>query len=212
MNDVSCGRCGCVLLPVLFCLASVAEGNAQPPGTQGWMLGVESGATSVSLGDNPGDGAALVGARIGWRLNRIVIPYLGTAYADIESRGLETFERLTFAHVDVGVRLHLAAGRRRWVPYGDLALTWWPVTDVLRDGEPTHTDFTSQPTLSVGGGFAVYLSATWALDVNVKAGKGRFVDVPIGTVRAAGTGGHSGARRDLDAASIRLGVGFSWWP
>ena len=212
MNDVSRQRFGRILLPVLFCLASVVEGNAQPSGTQGWMLGVESGATSVSLGGNPGDGAALVGARIGRRLNRIVIPYLGTAYADIESRGLETFDRLTFAHVDAGVRLHLATGRRRWVPYGDLALTWWPVTDVLRDGELTNTDFTSGPTPSVGGGFAVYLSETWALDVNVKAGKGRFVDVPIGAVRAGGTDRHSGARRNLDAASIRLGVGLSWWP
>ena len=212
MNDVSRRRFGCILLPVLFCLASVVEGNAQPSGTQGWMLGMESGATSVSLGGNPGDGAALVGARIGRRLNRIVIPYLGTAYADIESRGLEAFQKLTFAHVDVGVRLHLAADRHRWVPYGDLALTWWPVTDVLRDGEPTNTDFTSGPTLSMGGGFVVYLSETWALDVNVKAGKGRFADVPIGAARAGGTGGPSGVRSDLDAASIRLGVGLSWWP
>lgn len=212
MNDASRRRCGRILLPVLVCLASAVEGNAQPSGTQGWMLGVESGATSVSLGGNPGDGAALVGARIGWRLNRMVIPYLGTAYADIESRGLDNFERLTFAHVDVGARLHLAAGLRRWVPYGDLALTWWPVTDVLRDGKPTNTDFTSGPTLSMGGGFAVYLSETWALDVNVKAGKGRFVDVPIGAVRTGGTGGHSAARNDLDATSIRLGVGLSWWP
>lgn len=209
MNDASRRRLGRSLLPVLFCLASVVEGNAQPSGTQGWMLGVESGATAVSLGGNPGDGAALVGARIGRRLNRIVIPYLGTAYADIESRGLETFDRLTFAHVDVGVRVQLADGRRRWEPYGDLALTWWPVTDVLRDGEPTNMDFTSGPTLSLGGGFAVYLSETWALDVNVKAGKGRFTDVPG---PAGGTDRHAGAPRDLDATSIRLGVGFSWWP
>ena len=187
-------RRGRLLLPILFCLASVADGNAQPPTTQGWVLGLGTGVATVSFGSGPGDGAALVGLWTGYGLNRVVTPYLGGAYADIRSRGLEAFDRLTFTHVDLGVRLHLAV-RRRWVPYGDLALTFWQVSDVVRNGEPTTTDFTALPTLGLGGGLAIYLSESWAFDVNIKAARGTL----------------SGTSLQLDAASARVGVGLSWW-
>ena len=185
---------GRLLLSILFCLASVADSNAQPPTTQGWVLGLGTGVATVSFGSGPGDGAALVGLWTGYGLNRVVTPYLGGAYADIRSRGLAAFDILTFTHVDLGVRLHLA-GRRRWVPYGDLALTFWQVSDVVRNGEPTTTDFTAMPTLGLGGGLAIYLSESWAFDVNIKAARGTL----------------SGTSLQLDAASARVGVGLSWW-
>ena len=200
-----------VLLPVLFCLGCGVEASAQPVRTQGWTLGLESGAATVSFGSDPGDGAVLVGVRIGHGLNRIVTPYLGMAYGTIDTRGLEAFDKVKFGHVDLGARLHLPNARRGWVPYGDLALTFWLVTDVLRDGEWTATDFTSRPTFSVGGGVAIYLSEAWALDVNVKAAKGTFRDFPVGSLPASGTGGRRGALSELDAVSVRLGVGVSWW-
>ena len=212
MLPSSHSRFGRLLLPILFCLGCVVEGGAQPSRTQGWVFGVDSGATAVSLDGDPRDGAALVGARIGFGLNRVATPYLGVAYADVRSRGFEAFDRLTFGYLDLGVRLHLADGRHRWVPYGDLALTFWPVRDVIKNSKRTGADFTSRPTFSVGGGLAIYLSEAWALDVNVKAGKGAFQDVPVGDVLADGTSRHAGARLDLDAASVRLGVGVSWWP
>ena len=205
-------RRGRILLPVLFCLASVTGGGAQPARTEGWVLGLGSGAAAVSFESGPGDGAALVDLRIGYGLNRVVTPYLGGAYADIRSRGLEAFDRMTFAHVDLGVRLHLGGGRRRWVPYGDLALEFWHVNDVIKNGGETAADFTSRPTFSVGGGLAIYLSGSWALDVNVKAARGTFRDVPAGNIPAGGTSRHRGALLHLDAASTRFGVGVSWWP
>ena len=203
-------RCGRILFAILFCLASVTEASAQPARTQGWVFGLGSGTTAVSFESDPADGAALVDLRIGYGLTRIVTPYLGGAYADIRSRGLEAFDRLTFAHVDLGVRLHLAGGRRRWVPFGDLALTFWQVSDVLKNGERTH-DFTSMPTVSVGGGLAIYLSESLALDVNVKAATGRFRDVPAGHIQTGGTSRY-GSVLHLDAESVRLSVGISWWP
>ena len=190
-------------MAVLFCLGCVVESAAQPSETQGWVLGLSSGAAAVSFGSDPADGAVLVGARIGHGLNRVVTPYLGVAYADIESRGLDAFDNVTFAQVDLGVRLHLAGGRRRWVPYGDLALTFWPVRDVVKNGERTGTDFTGMPPFSAGGGLAIHLTETWALDVNVMAGKGTFKGVPLGDIPAGGTGRHSRALLDLDAASVR---------
>ena len=185
-------RCGRTLLTVLFCLAGAVEGSAQTSGTQGWVIGLEYGAASVSLAGGPRDGAALVGARIGRALNRFVTPYLGVAYADIESRGLDALDNVTFAHVDFGVRLHLADDRRRWVPYGDLALTYWPVRDAVRTGKRTGNDFAGGPTLSLGGGLLVYLSEKWSLDLNVKAGRGSFEDALVGDFAGRGTSGRPG--------------------
>lgn len=204
-------RVGRILLPVLFCLGCGIEASAQPARTQGWTLGLESGATIVSFGSDPGDGAVLVGVRIGHGLNRIVTPYLGMSYGTIDTLGFEAFDKVKFGHVDIGARLHLPTARRRWVPYGDLGLTFWLVTDVLGDGEWNTADFTSRPTVSVGGGVAVHLSEAWALDVNIKAGKGTFRDFLVGSLPAHGKSGPAGALRDLDAASVRLGVGVSWW-
>ena len=229
-------RPGRILLSAAFCLASVAGGGAQPartqgdgaedrdggraaaPGgaqparTQGWVVGFGSGAAAVSFDGDPRDGAALVGFRVGYGLNRVVAPYAAGAYADVRSHGLAAFDRVTFSHVDLGVRLHLPGGRRRWVPYGDLALTFWRVNDVDKDGEPTGAHFTSAPTLSVGGGLAIYLTESWAVDVNVKAAGGAFKGVPVGHAPSGVTRGHSAAPLDLDATSVRLGVGLSWRP
>ena len=205
-------RFGRILLPILFCLASAPEAGAQPSRTPGWVVGLGFGRAAVSFDGDPRDGAGLVSMRIGRDINRIVAPYLGMAYADIESRGLEAFDNVTFGHVDVGVRLRLDDARRRWVPYGDLALTFWPVNDVVRNGEPTPDHFTSMPTFSVGGGLAVHLSASWAIDVNVKAGRGTFRNVPAGNIAAGRNSGRPSTVLDLDAASARLAIGFSWWP
>lgn len=224
-------RPGRFLLPAAVCLASAAGAGAQPirthgdgaedrgrtappqpVQTQGWVFGFGSGAAAVSFDGDPTDGAALVGFRVGYGLNRVVAPYAAGAYADIRSRGLEAFDRATFTHVDLGVRLHWAGDRRRWVPHGDLALTFWRVDDVVRNGEPTGARFTSAPTLSVGGGVAVHLSESWALDVNVKAAGGAFEGVPVGRAPPGGHGGHSAAPLDIDAASVRLGVGLAWRP
>ena len=184
-----------ILLPVLLCLASAAEVGAQSATTRGWTFGLGTGVATVALGSGPGDAATLVGFRAGYRLDRVVTPYLEGTYMDIRSRGLEAFDRLTFSHVDLGVRLHLTR-RRRWVPYGDLALTFRRVSDVFRNGHRTTTDFRSVPTLGVGGGIAVYVSESWALDLNVKAARDTL----------------SGAMLPIDVASSRLGVGLSWRP
>lgn len=202
---------GRILLPFLFCLGCVVESGAQPAGMQGWTLGLDSGATVVSFGRDPGDGAVLVGVRIGHGLNRIVTPYLGMSYGTIDTPGLEAFDKVKFGHVDLGTRLHLAGGRRRWVPYGDVALTFRLVTDVLYAGEWTAADFTSGPILSLGGGIAVFVSEAWAIDVGVKKGRGSFEDFPAGDLPAGGTSGHESLPPDLDAASVRLRVGLSWW-
>ena len=131
---------------------------------------------------------------------------------DVDVQEFDAFDKVTFGHVDFGMRLHLANSGRRWVPYGDLAVTFWPVSDILKNGERTTTDFSGRPPYSLGGGLAIYLSETLALDVNFKAGKGGFRDVPIGNISGGGTSEHSHTFLGLEAESARFTVGVSWWP
>ena len=202
-----------MLFSVLLCLGSVVDASAQQSTTQGWVFGFDLGGAAVSFENKPRDTAVLVGARVGYGLNRIVSLYAGFGYATIDVPQFDdAFDIVTFGHAELGLRLHLANSRRRWVPYADVAFTFWPVSDVLKNGEQTTTNFTSPPTFSLGGGLAIYLSKAWALDVNFKGGKGRFTDVEVGNISSGGTSGHVHRFLDFDATSARLTFGISWWP
>ena len=201
-----------MLFSVLLCLGSVVAGSAQQSTTQGWVFGFDLGGEAVSFENKPSDRGVLVGPlRVGYGLNRIVTLYASASYADVDVEEFDAFDKVTSAHVDYGVRLHLA-NSRRWVPYGDLALTFWPVSDVLKNGEHTTTDFSGLPSFSLGGGLAIYLSEAWALDVNFKLGKGYFKDVEVDNILDGGTSEHLHKFLDIHAESARLTVGVSWWP
>ena len=201
-----------MLFSVLLCLGSVVDGSALQSTTQGWVFGFDLGGESVSFENKPSGRGVLVGPpRVGYGLNRIVTLYASASYVDVDIQEFDAFDKVTLAHVDYGVRLHLA-NSRRWVPYGDLALTFWPVSDVLKNGKQTTTDFSGLPTFSLGGGLAVYLSEAWALDVNFKWGKGYFKDVEVDNILDGGTSEHLHKFLDIHAESARLTVGVSWWP
>ena len=127
-----------MLFSVLLCLGSVVDGNAQQSTTQGLLVGLDFGGATVSFNNMPSDSAGLVGGRIGYGFNRIFTAYVAAYEADVDVREFDGFDKVTFGHVDLGMRLHLANSRRRWVPYGELAITIWDVSDVLKNGETDH--------------------------------------------------------------------------
>ena len=106
----------------------------------------------------------------------------------------------------MALRLHLANGRRGWVPFGDIAMTFWPESDVLVNGEQTTSDFSSLPSFSLGGGLAFHLSEAWALEANVKSGQSLFKDVPVGNITDAGKRDRVHTFLDVDAESARAWV------
>ena len=191
---------------------SVVTDSDRQSTTEGWVSGFDLGGAAVSLDHKPRDRAGLVGARVGYGLNRIVTLYLSAYETDVDVLEFDAFDKVTFGHLDLGMRLHLAHRRRRWVPYGDLAVTLWPVSDVLKNGERTTTDFSGRATSSLGGGLAIYLSEAWALDVNFKAGEGGFKDVEVSNLSGSETTEHSHTFLDIWAESARFTVGVSWWP
>ena len=92
-----------------------------------------------------------MGGRVGYGLNRTVTLYAGAYEADIDVDEFEAFDKVTFGHIDYGVRLHLANSRRRWVPYGDITFTFWPVRDALKNGEKGHHGLQQFVTRQSGG-------------------------------------------------------------
>ena len=194
-----------MLIAVLLCFGPVADAGAQQPTTQGLVVGLDFGGNVTSFENQPRDTGGLVGARVGYGLNKAFTPYLGIYEVDTDTPEFGAFDKMTFGHVDLGVRLHLPGGSNRWVPLGDLALTFWPVSDVLKNGERTAGDF-SGAALSLGGGLSIYVTDAWAVDLNAKWGKGEFRNAPVGSA------GGGLDRLDINAASARFTVGFSWWP
>ena len=192
--------------------SAIVAGSDRRSTTEGWTFGFDLGGAAISLEHKPNDRAGLVGARVGYGLNRIVTLYLSAYETDVDVPEFDAFDKVTFGHIDLGVRLHLANSRRRWVPYGDLAVTLWPVSDVLKNGERTTTDFGGRANSSLGGGLAIYLSEAWALDVNVKRSTGGFKDVEVGNISGGGSSEHSHTFLDIWAESVRFTVGVSWWP
>lgn len=171
------------------------------------MLGMDVGPSSLSLGNKSSSGVSddggLVGARVGYGLNRVVTPYVGMYEADFDSPAFDAFDKATIGRVDLGTRLHLASDRR-WTPYGDVALTLQIVSDVFRDGQQRRTEGFTGTAFSAGGGVAFYLSKKWALDVNVKWGMGRFSNVRLDDLAIPGL--------SVGARSTRYTLGVSWWP
>lgn len=201
-----------VPLSVLICLGSVVDGSAQNSTTRGWLLGLDAGVAATRFDDASRDMGGIVGLRLGYGVSQIVTPYLGIYEADADVRGLDGFDEVTLGYLDLGLRLHFANSERRWVPYGDVAISVWPVSGVHENGEQTTTDFTSVPSLTIGGGLANYLSRSWVIDVNFKWGSGYFKDVQVGNISASKTADHVHIFRDMNADTTRLTVGVSWWP
>ncbi len=144
-----------MVFSVVLWLGSVVDARAQQSTTQGWVFGFDLGGAAVSFENQPRDGAGLVGARVGYGFNRIFTAYVAAYEADVDVREFDGFDKVTFGHVELGMRLHLLNKGRRWVPYGDVAATFWPVSDILKNGSRTTTDFTGRPPYSLGGGLAL---------------------------------------------------------
>ena len=188
------------LFSMLLWLGSVVDASAQQSTTQGLVLGLDFGGTVASFDNLPRDRAGLVGGRVGYGFNRILTLYVSAYEADVDVRDFEWFDKVTFGHLDFGMRLHWPNSRRRWVPYGEVTITVWPTSDVLKNGEQTTTDFRGAAS-GLGGGVAIYLSEGLALDLNYKGANGFFNDVPVGNILAEGREQHVHRFLDLGAGA-----------
>ena len=72
-----------LLFSVLLCLGSVVDARAQQSTTRGWVFGFDLGGAAVSFQNEPSDRGPLVGARLGYGVNRIVTLYMDAYEGDV---------------------------------------------------------------------------------------------------------------------------------
>jgi len=186
----------------LLLISSPASG--QQSTTRGLTLGLDVGASAISFEGGDGDSGGNGGLRVGYGINRIVTLYAAFQGASLDIENFTQFDKITVGHVDLGVRLHLANSRRRFVPYGDLALTPRVVSADVIDESETRTAKFNGASFSLGGGLAFYLAQQWALDLNAKWSTGEFSEVDLGSVALQNL--------DIDSQSARITLGVTWWP
>lgn len=189
-----------------ICLALLAAAplQAQQSTTRGFNVGLDFGATGISFENSDTDSGANGGIRVGYGLNRIVTLYAAFQGATLDIQNFTQFENITVGHVDLGVRLHLANSRRGWVPYGDVALTPRIVSADVIDGTEVRSAEFSGAAITLGGGLALYLTESWAMDLNLKWSGGEFTEVDLGSVALQNL--------DIDSQSGRFTIGLTWWP
>lgn len=178
--------------------------HGQESTTRGLSLGLDLGGAGISFEGGERDEGGNGGVRVGYGLNRIVTLYAAFQGSNLDIENFTGFEEVTVGHVDLGVRLHIADSRRRWVPYGDVALTPRVVSAKVIEDDEEYTARFSGASLTLGGGLAFYLSEAWALDVNLKWSGGEFNEVDLGSVAVQNL--------DIDSASSRITLGGTWWP
>lgn len=189
-------------------VAAAAPAGAQSSTTRGLSLGLAGQAASLSIegGDAQQGGGA--GLRIGYGFNRRLTGFVrfDGAAIEVDDTDSDIQGDWGLAHVEVGMRLHFANSLRRWVPYLEAAIgaRAVQVENARVDGEATERVDFNGSVFSLGGGLGVHLGEALALDLGLVVGGGEFNEIDVGPVALQNL--------DLDARSVRLNLGLTWWP
>jgi len=205
-------RLGTTTLAVAVTLAilSGTEAAAQSSTTRGFLLGAHLGAATFQPESGNRSNAGGAGIVIGYGVNRSLTLFFQAdgAEFDVDSQGDDLTGTWSMAHADLGIRYHFANSLRRWVPYlqGSFTARAVNLTDIpevsVFAGEEVR--FTGG-ALTLGGGVMFYTSRSFAVDLGLLFGGGRFTDVTVGNTTQTGL-------VDIDAQSTRLNIGVAWWP
>lgn len=200
---ITTGRAATAAL--LLSLAMASGGHAQESTTRGWNLGFHLKGMSLTVEDSDAQNGGGAGVHVGYGVNRTVTLFMAIDGAEVDVDQAQNVNgSWSLAQGDLGARFHFANALRSWVPYLEAAVGVRAVTvDELGNDGSASASF-SGSTFTVGGGLAVYLKESLALDLNVRGSGGEFTNVQIGNVNIGDL--------DVDASSVRVGLGLNWWP
>ncbi len=192
-----------------FCtvLLTPAVASAQLSTTRGWSLGAHLMGTSLTVEEGDANTGGGLGLRAGYGFNRIVTVFLQVDGSQIDIPvGENIAGQWALAHADVGARFHFANSLRRWVPYLDASIGARSVSveDAELEGEAAGKVSFNGSAFTVGTGVSIFFKPSLALDVSLKFSNGTFNEVDVGSVSVQDL--------DIDASSVRFGVGLMWWP
>jgi hypothetical protein len=200
-----------VIISTAVIIPAPAVVQAQVSTTRGWSIGLHLVGTSLEAENNEARSGGGLGARVGYGFNRIV-----TGFIQVDGSAIEIPEDVnsqtgiagdwTLSHAELGARFHFANSLRRWVPYLEVSAGARVVAieDARVNGQDAGKVDFNGGGFTLGGGLSAYVSPKFAFDVSLKWTGGEFNEVDLGGV----------ALQDLEieAKSVRFGLGFVWWP
>jgi len=139
------------------------------------------------------------GIQIGYGFTPLITIYLGVNGSSMSTDDIE--DAYTLAHVELGSQFNFQSGRSALVPYGDIAFTFRQAT--IDFGSNAEVDINGGG-ITLGGGLKYFLSPKFALDLNLLGTFGTFTEVDFGGVAFD--------IDEVDATSVRLGLGLSFFP
>jgi len=160
------------------------------------VAGAVHGAGIVFEGDSDAESGAGGGLALGWGLNRTVTLFVQGSAASIDMAGYN--ETYTLAHFDVGARFNFRGPQAKALPYLTAALSGRSAGLDVAGDLLTITGVGG----SVGGGLAVFLSPSAALDFGVLWTMGSFTEAEYQGMKET---------VDVSATSARVNIGVSWW-
>lgn len=160
------------------------------------IAGRVAGAGIVFEDEDEAETGAGLALALGWGVNRTLTLFAEGAGASIELMdGSDTY---TLAHFDLGVRLNFRGPEATALPY--LTLAYSGRSAGLDVGGDLLTITGAGPTF--GGGIAVFLSRSAALDLGLRWTAGAFTEAEyLGDTESI----------DVSATSARFDLGVSWW-
>ncbi|MBC7898169.1 MAG: outer membrane beta-barrel protein [Cytophagaceae bacterium] len=202
----------------LFQLATLAAACALPSmlqsqvsTTRGLSVGVHVIGTSLATEGNDTRSGGGLSARLGYGFNRIVTGFVHIDGSEIEipeeqGNGAGLTGAWSMAHAEVGARFHFANSLRRWVPYLETSAGARVVSvkDARVNGQDAGKVDFNGGAFTVGGGVSTFFRQTLAFDVNLKVTGGQFTEIDLGGVALQNL--------EIEATSVRFGVGIIWWP
>lgn len=187
--------------------ASASPALSQRSTTRGWSFGAHVQATSLTPEGGTTSSGGGLGIRAGYGFNRIVTGFVHVDGSQIDiTEGGSIVGSWNLAHAELGARFHFANSLRRWVPYVETSVgaRAVEVRDAEFAGKSVGNVTFNGGAFTVGTGLSTYLKPSLAFDVSLKWTGGKFTEIDLGNVVQKNL--------DIEATSVRFGLGMIWWP
>lgn len=196
-----------VLFQGLAMLMLTPSAQGQKSTTRGLSLGVALHGTSLEVENGDASSGGALGVRMGYGFNRIVTGFvaLDAGEIDVSDKAL-LGGKWTMGHAEIGARFHFANSLRRVVPWLETSVGTRIVSveNARVNGEDVEKVTFDGGAFTVGGGISTYMKPNLALDIGLRITGGKFTKVDVGNIAINNL--------DIDAKSVRFGVGLVWWP
>ncbi|MFN0099520.1 MAG: outer membrane beta-barrel protein [Gemmatimonadaceae bacterium] len=198
--SLACGVAGAILA---FPMPALTQAST----TRGLSVGAHFLGSSLEVENGDRSNGGGFGLRVGYGFNRVITGFIQVDGSRVEvEEGQSLGGQWDVNHTEIGARFHFANSLRRVVPYLEVAVGGRSVkvSDAEFNGQPAGEVTFSGAAVTFGGGLSAYFNRKLAFDASLRLTGGEFNKVDVGSVSVNDL--------DIDASSVRVAFGLTWWP